>query len=105
MLEAKTIDLFVKKCIHCGFCKTGCPMYMEFREEKWSARGIIFIVRDILKDHKDYLDDWDFIKVVYACTLCGNCYTRCPAKIDVPSLVLELRKKIISENFKKSTND
>ena len=98
MINEKQINEFVKKCIHCGFCKPGCPMYMVYKEEKWSARGIIFIIRDIIKSDWRGLNDWDFLEVIYACTLCGNCLNRCPARIDTPDLVLNLRRKRLSND-------
>ena len=90
-LKIDKIDEFAKKCIHCGFCKAGCPMYINFREEKWSARGLIFLIKDLL-ENRIKISDWKLLEVLYACTLCNNCYIRCPAKINTPEMVLELRK-------------
>jgi Fe-S oxidoreductase len=100
MINEEQVDIFLKKCIHCGFCKPGCPMYMVYKEEKWSARGIIFILRDIIRRDWRKFDKWDFLEVLYACTLCGNCLHRCPAGINTPDLVLNLRRKLLSDGIK-----
>lgn len=82
-----------ENCTHCGFCKTGCPMYMENREDKWSARGIWILLNKFNKDSLDeLLSSWGFREVIYACTMCGNCFRRCPASIETPKAVLKLRK-------------
>ncbi len=71
-------------------------MYIQFREEKWSARGIIFLTKDLLEG-RIKITNWRLLEVVYACSLCNNCYIRCPAKIDTPKIVLELRKMANSQ--------
>ena len=98
MINEERIEEYVKKCIHCGFCKPGCPMYTIYLEEKWSARGLIFLTRDLLKKRIS-LNDWKLLEVIYACTLCGNCLKRCPANINTPEIVLNLRKIIVSSNI------
>ena len=90
MLDRKEIDYYTKKCIHCGFCKAGCPMYMIYKEEKWSARGIVFLAREIFNGQFN-LKEWGILEVIYACTLCGNCLTRCPARVNTPKIVMMLR--------------
>jgi len=32
--------------------------------------------------------------VAYTCLTCGRCKVRCPMKIDVPEMIIELRKLI-----------
>jgi len=92
-MELNEILKLGRKCIKCGFCKQGCPMYMNYREDKWSARGIWVLLEYSRKENNNQIfSSWLFKEILYACTLCGNCLERCPARINTPNAILSLRK-------------
>jgi Fe-S oxidoreductase len=72
MEEEKEIKNRVESCNLCGLCKSVCPVYEVLINERYSPRG-----KAILLKHGE--EDRTF----YACTLCGNCIMRCPAKVNL----------------------
>jgi L-lactate dehydrogenase complex protein LldF len=79
-------------CIRCGACLNACPVY---RQTGGHAYGSIYsgpigaIVTPQLQsmEHSKTLP--------YASSLCGACYEVCPAKINIPEILLHLRNKVV----------
>ena len=84
MMEFDDIRNWVVRCVRCGTCKyTGdtylpsCPAGERFRFEPYFASGKNFIGRGILEGELSFADP-ELVKILYACTACGNCQTQCP---------------------------
>ncbi len=73
------------KCNECGLCKEFCPVYRVVRRESVSPRGFAIL------EKKEVYD-----KVFYLCTLCNNCKSVCPYKVDLN--LLEMREKVLANN-------
>ena len=63
-------------CVHCGFCLTTCPTYLDRRDERDSPRGRIYLIKHLLESGEAsestqlHLD---------RCLTCRNCETTCPS--------------------------
>ena len=82
-------------CIRCAACLNACPVY---RQTGGHAYGSIYsgpigaILTPQLQDmaHSRSLP--------YASSLCGACYEVCPVKINIPEILIHLRRRIVEEN-------
>ncbi|MFA5174528.1 MAG: (Fe-S)-binding protein [Candidatus Pacearchaeota archaeon] len=78
----------VETCIRCGLCKELCPVFKIMREEQISPRGKAVI-----------LDNGNYEKIVYECTLCKACETKCPLNLKLCKAFINARKVLV-ENKK-----
>ena len=76
-------------CVRCGGCLYECPVYAVtagyFGDKYFAGFGAVWaamISRDIEKA----------TAIAYTCLTCGRCKIRCPVQIDVPEMVVELRR-------------
>ena len=87
-------NIVVNLCTRCGFCNTICSIYNTLnRLEVRGPRGRVILLKGVCEDIFEFRD---LLEELYTCALCGGCLIKCPAGIDVPSLVLSARK-ILSE--------
>ncbi|MFC1920242.1 LUD domain-containing protein [Chloroflexota bacterium] len=80
-------------CLRCGGCLYECPVFAvtagHFGDKYFTGNGAVWaatITKDIEKA----------ASIAYTCLMCGRCKERCPVDIDVPAMMVELRK-IIAE--------
>ena len=79
-------------CIRCGACLNQCPVY---RQTGGHAYGSMYsgpigaIVTPQLQQMKHSTS------LPYASSLCGACYEVCPVKINIPEILLHLRKRVV----------
>ena len=80
-------------CLRCGGCMYECPVFQvtagHFGHVYLGGIGSIwttFVAGGIEKA----------APLLYTCLRCGRCVERCPMQIDVPSMVAELRRRIVS---------
>lgn len=78
------------KCTECGLCRNACPVFSILKSETLSPRGKVMILKEEIKD-----------EIFYACTLCKNCTTACPLKLDLDKDFRNHRAKL--EQDKKTT--
>jgi len=83
----------ILKCMRCGACMNRCPVFRLVGGHAYRAvyPGPLGIVLSPLLAGEKIADFADLPK---ACTLCGGCADVCPAKINLPDLVLKMRDKI-----------
>ena len=78
-------------CLRCGACLNACPVYRKVGGHAYGGvysgpiGAIISPVMTGLSDAKD---------LPYASSLCGACREACPVKIDIPRMLLYLRKEL-----------
>jgi L-lactate dehydrogenase complex protein LldF len=82
------------QCIRCASCLNVCPV---FRLVGGHVFGKIYTggIGTILTAWFDALKSSNEIQSL--CIQCGNCTQFCPGKIDIPGLILELRRRIAVE--------
>jgi iron-sulfur cluster protein len=76
-------------CLRCGGCLYECPVFAvtagNFGDKYFTGIGAVWaaiINKDLEKA----------TSIAYTCLTCGRCKQRCPMKIDVPEMIIELRK-------------
>ncbi len=78
------------RCIRCGACLNVCPVYHEVGGHTYQATyagPIGSIITPLLRGLPQHHD------LPHASSLCFACRDVCPVKIDLPRLLLELRKE------------
>ena len=78
-------------CLRCGGCLYECPVFGltagHFGDKYFAGIGAVWagaVTGNVKKASS----------MAYTCLTCGRCRVRCPMKIDVPEMILELRKSI-----------
>jgi L-lactate dehydrogenase complex protein LldF len=82
------------QCVRCASCLNVCPV---FRLVGGHVFGKVYTggIGTILTAWFDALKESDEIQSL--CIQCGNCREVCPGKIDIPDLILELRRRLAAE--------
>ena len=82
------------QCIRCASCLNVCPV---FRLVGGHVFGKVYTggIGTILTAWFDALKSSDEIQSL--CIQCGNCTQVCPGRIDIPGLILELRRRLAVE--------
>ncbi|MDX6473055.1 MAG: L-lactate dehydrogenase complex protein LldF, partial [Gaiellaceae bacterium] len=81
-------------CIRCSACLNVCPVYTRTGGHAYGSVypgpiGAILTPQLIGVENAPTLP--------YASSLCGACYEVCPVKIDIPSVLLHLRAKVVEQ--------
>lgn len=86
-------------CIRCSACLNVCPVYERVGGHAYGSTypGPIGAVLTPQLAGMHAADDDPNSSLPYASTLCGACYDACPVKIDIPSLLVELRHQKTEE--------
>ncbi len=78
-------------CLRCGGCLYECPVFGltagYFGDKYFAGIGAVWaaeVTRNMEKASS----------MAYTCLTCGRCKVRCPMKIDVPEMILALRRSI-----------
>ncbi len=82
------------QCVRCASCLNVCPVYRMVGGHVFGhvyAGGIGTILTAFFNEMKDTED------IQGLCIQCGKCKEICPGMIDIPRLILELRKNIAKE--------
>ena len=81
-------------CIRCSACLNVCPVYERTGGHAYGATypgpigAILAPQLTGLREHAD---------LPWASTLCGACYEVCPVKIDIPSILVHLRRRVVAQ--------
>jgi L-lactate dehydrogenase complex protein LldF len=81
-------------CIRCAACLNACPVY---RQTGGHAYGSIYSgpIGAILTPQLQSMEHSRSLP--YASSLCGACFEVCPVKINIPEILIELRREIVAE--------
>jgi len=71
------------RCTECGLCRQACPVFNILKSETVSPRGKVMLLKEEVKD-----------EIFYACTLCKNCTTACPLKLELDKDFRKYRAKL-----------
>jgi L-lactate dehydrogenase complex protein LldF len=79
-------------CIRCSACMNSCPVYQRTGGH---AYGSIYPgpIGAILAPQLSRLEE--HAELPWASSLCGACYEVCPVKIDIPSILVHLRRRVV----------
>lgn len=83
-------------CIRCGACLNACPVYKEVGGHTYGSvyPGPIGAVITPLLDGLS-----EFPELPWASSLCGACLDACPVRIDIPRMLVELRRREVEEGM------
>jgi L-lactate dehydrogenase complex protein LldF len=83
------------RCIRCSACLNVCPVYERVGGHAYGSvyPGPIGAILNPLLHGVG--DDAQIDSLPYASTLCGACYDVCPVKIDIPSVLVDLRAQVV----------
>lgn len=84
----------VLACIRCGACLNVCPVY---REVGGHAYGTTYSgpIGAVLTPSLWGVEQWHDLP--YASSLCGACLEACPVRIDLPEMLLRLRRRAVAQ--------
>ena len=88
-------------CIRCGACLNHCPVYRKIggHSYPWVYSGPIgAIITPQFQGVTEY--PW----LPFASTLCGACAEVCPVKIDLPKILLQLRRETVRSMIHEDRN-
>src|SRR5204862_1527952 len=80
------------RCIRCSACLNACPVYSRTGGHAYESvypGPIGAILTPQLREAPT---------LRFASSLCGACYEVCPVKIDIPSVLVHLRSKVVAES-------
>ncbi|TWJ19900.1 L-lactate dehydrogenase (quinone) large subunit LdhH [Geobacter argillaceus] len=82
------------QCIRCGSCLNVCPI---FRLVGGHVFGSVYTggIGTILTAWFDELKKSEDIQGL--CIQCGNCKDVCPGKLDIPEMIMEIRRRLVKE--------
>jgi L-lactate dehydrogenase complex protein LldF len=83
------------RCIRCSACLNVCPVYERVGGHAYGSvypGPIGAILTPLLRGVGD---DPQVDSLPYASSLCGACYEVCPVKIDIPSVLVDLRAQVV----------
>ena len=82
------------RCIRCSACLNSCPVYSRTGGH---AYGSVYPgpIGAILTPQLEGLER--SADLPWASSLCGACYEVCPVKIDIPSVLIHLRGRVVRE--------
>lgn len=92
----------VDDCVHCGFCLSACPTYIETGNELDSPRGRIYLMGSVLEE-KIPLGD-TVVEHLDKCLGCLACETACPSGVEYRFLI-EASRAQIERNYKRPLGD
>jgi L-lactate dehydrogenase complex protein LldF len=89
-------------CIRCGACQNACPVYQSTGGHAygWVYGGPIGAVVTPLLTGLENASP-----LPHASTLCGACKTACPVDIDLPRMLLDLRRDLVEEGISETMYD
>lgn len=87
------IKEIVKECFKCGLCKPLCPVLIVIREEQFSPRGKAII-----------LDNNNYERLVYDCTLCKACEAQCPLNLKLCNAFIKARMIMVDSKREIAAN-
>lgn len=72
-----------RACYQCGACAGGCPV----GKWRWDYNPRQFIVKILRNEVSDIVQD----NKIWLCVVCLTCLERCPQKIEVSEIVVQLK--------------
>lgn len=91
------IDNEILSCIHCGYCRMGCPTFGVTHRESRNARGRNSLAYYLMTGEEK--PSREMAEAFYSCTMCQSCTYYCPAMIKVDDIIDGARKKLFKEGY------
>ncbi len=89
--------LNIAACVSCGRCHEVCPARTAGRS--LSPRDFVGDLQFMfIRGEEDQLMDRMDEEVVWSCTTCAACTCVCPAMVNIPDILVDLRRALVAEN-------
>lgn len=86
------------KCTNCGNCRLICPVFKIKKDELYSTRGRINLIRGLMKN--ELVPNRETVNKIYACLNCGQCSGFCPADVEYTLIMKKTKSNIkLSRKF------
>jgi FAD/FMN-containing dehydrogenase/Fe-S oxidoreductase len=103
---AETPDRAARQCNGCGRCRSTapnermCPVFRAIPAEEASPRAKANLLRGVLTGQlpPETLHDDGLKKVTDLCFHCHQCRLECPASVDIPKIVGEMKGQYVATN-------
>ncbi|MBK6510076.1 MAG: glycolate oxidase subunit GlcF [Haliea sp.] len=82
--EGESARALTAACVHCGFCLSTCPTYLDTRDERDSPRGRIYLIKHLLESGAASAQTQLHLD---RCLTCRNCETACPSGMQYGELL------------------
>ena len=82
------------RCIRCSACLNVCPIYERVGGHAYGSVYPGPIGAILTPQLRAAPQD---AELPYASTLCGACYEVCPVAIDIPTILVEMRRRVVEE--------
>ncbi|MBI2460328.1 MAG: iron-sulfur cluster-binding protein, partial [Candidatus Rokubacteria bacterium] len=83
-------------CLRCGACLNVCPVYRQIGGHAYGSTysgPIGILLTAMIEGHRAARE------LAHASSLCGACQEACPVKIDIPRMLIELRRHLDEERI------
>jgi len=90
-IDQPSIDI-IHDCVHCGFCLSSCPTYLETGNELDSPRGRIYLMKSALEGRIPLGES--LVKHLDLCLGCLACEPACPSGVRYGRLIESGRSQI-----------
>ena len=104
--ESESLEVTANSCNGCGRCRSNspaermCPMFRSTRAEEASPRAKANLLRGLLSGKLPlHLAESDELKeIADLCFHCHQCKIDCPASVDIPKLMVEIKAQYTATN-------
>jgi Fe-S oxidoreductase len=83
----------VLKCSSCGYCQAVCPVFDLTLRPALNARGKMLVLKEVIEGTVAL--DQELVETLFQCTTCARCAKSCPAGVDVPEIIKQVRKDMV----------
>jgi len=86
----------MSRCVKCGSCSAVCPSYLHERDESFSARGRMTLIKAVLDGRLSFSG---ILKDRLAtCTTCLACEASCPSNVPVTEIIQAAKEQAVAES-------
>ncbi len=85
----------LSRCVKCGACSAVCPTYLHERNESFSARGRVALVKAVLDGRLGA--SRAFFDRLASCTACLACEADCPSGVRVAEIIQAAKEGAANE--------
>ena len=89
--EKAQAQAVLARCVHCGFCNSACPTYLQLGEENNGPRGRIYQMKTFLEGGGA---NSATLKNLDQCLTCQACESACPSGVQYTHLLEIARPKV-----------
>jgi len=86
----------MSRCVKCGSCSAVCPSYLHERDESFSARGRMTLIRAVMDGRLSF--SGIFKDRLATCTTCLACEASCPSNVPVTEIIQAAKEQAVAES-------